>query len=169
MRRITVLLAMVAALAACGGFKRTFGIKDAPPAHREPRSTSIFGDWVLTNPDSTAFAGAKLVELSLQPTSFTIRAWYATANEAPATVTGTAAFGDGILTLTPQGTTNGEARPGFAAFVVGRPITVVASAAGGSLVFAPPPSGEGSAVVPSSVWNKKDQAKQAGQVPSTHD
>ena len=168
MRRFAVLLAMFAAVAACGGLKRTFGIKDAPPAHREPNTTSIFGNWVLTNPDSTAFAGAKLVEMSLQPTTFTIRAWYPTSSDA-ATITGTAAFGDGVLTLTPQATTNGDARPGFAAFVVGRPITVVASAAGGSLVFAPPPSSEGSAVVPSSVWNKKEQAKQAGQLPSTQD
>lgn len=166
MRRLAVLLAMCAVVAACGGLKRTFGIKDAPPAHREPRTTSIYGDWILTNPDSTAFAGARLVELSLQPTTFTIRAWYPTTSDV-ATVTGTAAFGDGVLTLTPQGTVNGGTQPGFAAFVVGRPIAVLASAAGGSLVFAPPPSSEGGAVVPSSVWHKKEQAKAAGQIPST--
>lgn len=167
MRRFAVLLAMTA-LAACGGFKKTFGIKDAPPAHREPRSTSIYGDWVLTNPDSTVFAGAKLVELSLQPTTFTIRASYPTSSDV-ATVTGTAAYGDGLLTLTPSGTINGGTRPGFAAFVVGRPIAVLASAAGGSLVFAPPPNNDGGAIVPSSIWHKKEQAKQAGAVPSTQD
>jgi hypothetical protein len=168
MRKFAVLLVTFAVVTACGGLKRTFGIKDAPPAHTEPRTTSIFGDWVLTNPDSTAFAGAQLVELSLQPTTFTLRAWYPTSADV-ATVTGTAAFGDGMLTLTPQGTLNGGTRPGFAAFVPGRPFAVLASAAGGSLVFAPPPNSEGSAIVPSSVWNKKAQAKAAGQVPSTQD
>ena len=58
MRKIALLIAMVA-VAGCGGFKKTFGIKDAPPAHSEPKTTSIYGDWVLANIDSTAFAGAR--------------------------------------------------------------------------------------------------------------
>ena len=53
MRKIALLIAMVA-VAGCGGFKKTFGIKDAPPAHTEPKTTSIYGDWVLANIDSTA-------------------------------------------------------------------------------------------------------------------
>ncbi|HEX2778766.1 MAG TPA: hypothetical protein VHM30_04650 [Gemmatimonadaceae bacterium] len=161
MRKVTAVAAMVVALAGCGTFKKTFGIKDAPPAHREPRSTSIYGDWVLANPDSTAFAGASLVELSLHESNFTIDATY--PGRSPVRISGTAAYGEGLLTLTPTG---GSADMGAlaTAFATGRPIAVVASAAGGSLVFAPPPTGGTTAVVPSSVWHKKSQAEAAGKV-----
>ena len=168
MRKIVALVAFAATVAGCGGIKKTFGIKDEPPAHRSPSTTSIFGSWVLTNVDSTAFAGARLVELTLQQTSFALTATYPT--QETVTVTGTAAYGDGLLTLTPMTSTASIDDRWRGAFVTGRPIVVVASAAGGSLVFAPPPtSNQGSAaIVPSSVWNKKSQAERAGQVPGSN-
>jgi hypothetical protein len=167
MRKIVALFAVAATVAGCGGLKKTFGIKDEPPAHRSPTSTSIYGDWVLTNVDSTAFAGAKLVELGLQPTSFSLTATY--PSQESVAVTGTAAYGDGLLTLTPTTSSAAVGDRWHGAFVTGRPITVVVSAAGGSLVFAPPPTSQqgSAAVVPSSVWNKKSQAQRAGQVPGS--
>jgi hypothetical protein len=158
MRKIALLIAMVA-VAGCGGFKKTFGIKDAPPAHSEPKTTSIYGDWILANIDSTAFAGAQTVELALHQTDFSITAVY--AGRPTFTVTGGAATGEGLLTLTPSAVSDPTAVGG--AFVAGRPIVLVASAAGSSLVFAPPPHGSGTAaIVPSSIWHKKAMAKAAG-------
>jgi len=162
MRRVTAVAAMVVALAGCGTVKRTFGIKDAPPAHREPRSTSIYGDWVLANADSTAVAGASLVELTLQESNFTINARYPT--QSPVMISGTTTYKDGVLTLTPTG---GNAQGSLGgAFTPGKPIQIVASAAGGSLVFAPPAMAGTTAVVPSSVWHKKTQAEAAGKIGS---
>ena len=158
MRKIAVLIAIVA-VTGCGGLKKTFGIKDAPPAHSEPKTTSIYGDWILANPDSTAFAGARTVELALHPSTFTMTAVY--AGRPTLSVMGGVAEGSGLLTLTP--TTVSDPTLAGGAFVAGRPITVVASAAGGSLVFAPPPNGQGTAaIVPSSIWHKKAQAEAAG-------
>ena len=160
MRKLAFLIAVVA-VAGCGGFKKTFGIKDAPPAHSEPKTTTIYGDWILANPDSTAFAGARTVELALRQSSFTITALY--PGRPTFTVSGGVAEGAGLLTLTPSAVSNPSAIGG--AFVAGRPIVVVASAAGGSLVFAPQPTGQGTAaIVPSSVWHKKAQAEAAGAV-----
>jgi hypothetical protein len=160
MRKIAVLIAMVA-IAGCGGLKRTFGIKDAPPAHSEPKTTSIYGDWILANVDSTAFAGARTVELALHQSDFTITAVY--PGRPTLTVSGGAATGEGLLTLTPSVVSDPSAVGG--AFIAGRPIVVVASAAGSSLVFAPPPHGQGTAaIVPSSVWHKKSMAEAAGSV-----
>ena len=79
-RALTMLSSLLLAaplLGACSSFNKAFKIQDEPPAHREPSTTSIYGDWVLaTPPDSTAFAGASLVELNLAPSSFTITAAY---------------------------------------------------------------------------------------------
>ena len=166
MRRIAALLVLAVTVAGCGQIKRTFGIKDEPPAHREPKTTSIYGNWVLDNVDSTAFAGAKVVELALQPTTFTITAW--DQNDATTTVSGSVAYGEGLLTLTPTGGSGATPDRWGGAFVPGRPISITASAAGGSLVFAPPPTNGVPAVVPSSVWHKKDQAKAAVIVPPTN-
>ena len=161
MRTVTAVAAMMMALAGCHTVKKTFGIKDAPPAHREPRSTSIYGDWVLANPDSTAFAGASMVQLSLQESNFTIDARY--PSRSPVMISGTASYKDGVLTLIPTGGADAGGSVG-AAFPVGKPISVVASAAGGSLVFAPPPMAGTTAVVPSSIWHKKTQAEAAGKI-----
>jgi len=167
MRKVIALAVFAATIAGCGGFKKTFGIKDAPPAHREPNTTTIYGDWVLTNVDSTAFAGAKLVELALQPTTFTLKATY--PSQETVAVMGTVGYGEGLLTLTPTSNTASLNDRWHGAFVMGKPIVVVASAAGGSLVFAPPPTSQqgSAAIVPSSVWNKRAQAERAGQVPGS--
>ena len=160
MRKVAFLIAMLA-VAGCGGIKKTFGIKDAPPAHREPKTTSIYGDWILTNPDSGSFAGARTVELNLTESTFRINALY--PSRPAFTVTGGVAVGDGLLTMTPSTVSDPTAAGG--SFVPGRPIVVVASAAGGSLVFAPPPTGQGTAaIVPSSIWHKKAQAEAAGSI-----
>ena len=160
MRKLAVLIAVVA-VAGCGGIKKTFGIKDAPPAHSEPKTTTIYGDWILANPDSTAFAGARTVELALRQSTFTITALYPGRPTFP--VSGGVGEASGLLTLTPSRVSDPSAVGG--AFVAGRPIVVVASAAGGSLVFAPPPTGQGTAaIVPSSVWHKTAQAEAAGGV-----
>ena len=160
MRKVAILIAMVA-VAGCGGIKKTFGIKDAPPAHREPRTTSIYGDWILTNPDSSAFAGARTVELNLGQSTFRINAMY--PGRPTFVVTGGVSEGDGLLTMTPSTVSDPAGAGG--SFAPGRPIIIVASAAGGSLVFAPPPTGSGTAaIVPSSIWHKKAQAEAAGAV-----
>ena len=164
MRKIALLIAMVA-VAGCGGFKKTFGIKDAPPAHTEPKTTSIYGDWVLANIDSTAFAGARTVELTLHPADFSITATY--PSRPTFTASGSAASGEGLLTLTPTMVSDPAGAGG--AFVTGRPIVIVASAAGSSLVFAPPPHGSGTAaIVPSSIWHTKAMAKAAGSALPTN-
>ena len=160
MRRVAILIAVLA-VAGCGGIKKTFGIKDAPPAHSEPRTTSIYGDWILTNPDSSSFAGARTVELNLATSTFRINAMY--PSRPNFTVTGGVSEGGGTLTMTPSTVSDPAGAGG--SVVPGRPFTVVASAAGGSLVFAPPPTGSGTAaIVPSSIWHKKAQAEAAGAV-----
>ena len=160
MRKVAVLIAILA-VAGCGGLKKTFGIKDAPAAHTLPKTTSIYGDWILANIDSTAFAGARTVELALHQSDFTITAMY--PGRPTFTVSGGAASGEGLLTLTPSTVSDPSAAGG--SFIAGRPIVVVASAAGSSLVFAPPPHGQGTAaIVPSSVWHKKSMAEAAGAV-----
>lgn len=157
MRKLLILLSL-ASVAGCGTIRKTFGIKDSSPAHREPGSTSIWGDWVLRTPvDSTAFMGARVVQLSLNPTSFTITANYPT--QGPMTITGSTSVADGtLLTLTP--TTGGGMEGRTLAFAPGQPISLRASAAGGTLVFAPP--SDVNLLFPSSVWNKRENAEAAG-------
>ena len=141
----------VVLLGACGLFQRGAVVNDAEPAHRPPKSTSIYGDWVLANPDSTAFVGARRVELNLQEATFRISAEY--PGESPMVVLGTviADPDGGLITLTPQSNTN----PGRGVLKVGLPIAIMASAADNSMVFAPPPP-QGPVVQPSSVWHRKE-------------
>ena len=164
MRRLIALLVLPASLAGCSFFHKTLGLKSEAPAHREPSTTSIYGDWMLATIDSTAFAGAKVVELSLQPTTFTIRATY--PNREPVVVSGTASVTqDGLLTLTPQtGMDETSAHWRAVSLLPGQPITVMATASGGSLIFASPTA---SAPVPSSVWHKMTAAERAGLLPKT--
>lgn len=158
MRFATLALAVVAVTSACGGFKRG----GQPPAHREPTTTSIYGEWVLVSPiDSTAFVGASKVEMSLETTSFRIHAFYPDRS-APVVIVGTVSrSNEGLLTLTP---TSGEtgATKGALLMAPGHPISLVASAAGGSLVFNSP---EDDTPTPTSVWNRKEQAEAAGRTP----
>lgn len=158
MQRTLGALAGLMLLAGCGFFKNTLGLKSGTPSYSEPTSTSIFGDWVLATTDSTAFAGARQVQLSLQPGSFTITADYAA--QSPVVVTGTAQLADGgTLTLVPNtGTTTNR---GAMSMQAGQPLTLLVSAAGNTLVFKPPTE---RVMEPSSVWHKLDKAKQAGTV-----
>jgi hypothetical protein len=158
MRKLIVLFALSTALTACGFFKRG----GEPPAHRPPNTTSIYGDWVLTSPvDSTAFAGATAVELNLSQTSFTINATY--PGRASQRIMGSVAEGEGgILTLIPQsGSTDATYARRSMAFVPGQPIQLIASAAGGSLLFKPPQATD---PTPSSIWAKRSMAEKAGMI-----
>ena len=149
---------------ACRSVNEAFKISEEPPAHREPTTTSIYGDWVLATPsDSTAFAGASLVELSLARSSFTITATYPHA--ATTVVRGTAATADdgALLTLTPTSGTQSGGR-GALVLVANQPVSVLASAAGNTMVFSPP--GGVTSAEPSSVWHRKDAAKAAGTIPA---
>ena len=159
MRRTACLLAAAVLLAGCSSLKKTFGLKDTTPAHVEPRSTSIYGSWMLSTPsDSTAFAGAQSVELSLAPGTFTITALYPT--RSPIVVRGNATLTEtGLLTLTPTELGAGLGTSGALVMAQGHPYTMLTSAAGNTLVFAPPSS---ASPVPSSVWHKKAAAQAAG-------
>ncbi|HUF26922.1 MAG TPA: hypothetical protein VMM18_08080 [Gemmatimonadaceae bacterium] len=159
MRRIVLLVLLAFVATGCGFFRKTFGVSD-PPAHTEPQTTSIWGEWVLaTQADSTAFAGARQVELSLQPGTFRLRALYPAGDVV---VTGTAGVTEsGLLTLVP-GTQTGQLAGSWRALTMrpGQPVSVLASSAGGSLVFAP----DERSVRPSSVWHRREAAERAGTI-----
>ena len=162
MRRILSLLVIAAFVAGCGGMKKTFGLDDKTPAHVSPKSTSIYGSWVLATPaDSTAFAGASLVELTLDQGAFTIMATYPA--RSPVLVRGSAALTEtGLLTLVPQSGMEGTLATGALVMVRGQPHSWLASAAGNTMLFASP---AGTDTDPSSVWHKKSAAKAAGTLP----
>jgi hypothetical protein len=158
LRAAFLLVAAAGALGACRHGK--LALSEDPPAHREPTTTSVYGDWVLATPtDSTGFAGAKAVELKLDRTSFVVTAIY--PNSAPQTIRGTVGTGEnGLLTLTPGTSSQSTIRSAGLVMVAGQPITVLASAAGNTMVFSTP---RGSAPQdPSSIWHRKDAAKAAG-------
>lgn len=161
MRRTLGALAGLSLLAGCGFFQKTFGLKSTTPEYASPNTTSIYGDWVLASaPDSTAFAGARMVQMTLQPGTFTITADYPT--QSALVLSGTAQLADGgQITFVPTASTGAGAR-GSLVMVAGQPLTLLASAAGNTLVFKPPTD---RAIEPSSVWHKKDKAKQAGRIP----
>ena len=164
MRRTMTVLAGLMLLSGCGFFKKTVGLKSGEPGYSTPGTTSIYGDWVLgTAPDSTAFAGASSVELNLQPGNFVLTAMY--PGRQPITIRGNAVLAPegGVLTLTPQSGT-AEGSRGALVMAAGQPLTLIASAAGNTLVFQPPSE---RAVEPSSVWHKKAKAQQAGTAPAT--
>jgi hypothetical protein len=151
--------AALCAVAACGGtLKKTFGVKDSAPAHVEPNTTSVLGTWVLSTPtDSTAFAGASSVELTMQPSRFSIVAAYPSAEAV--TIGGSMTVSDaGLVTLTPESGSQ-RANTGMLVMTVGRPVSLRASAAGNTLVFAAP---QDNSPDPSSIWHKKAASIQAG-------
>ena len=159
MRKAILVIALAGGLAGCGFFRKTLGVGDSSPAHTPPKTTSIWGDWILaTAPDSTAFVGASKVELRLDPTEFAITAAYPT--RPTVTVRGSVAVAesDGLVTLQPQTGLEGVGSGGFA-WRPGERVTVVASAAGNTLVFAPP---RDNVARPSSVWYRKEAAQKAG-------
>ena len=162
MRKSIIIAALAVGLAGCGMFRKTLGVGDSSPAHTPPRTTSIWGDWVLaSSPDSTAFVGASRVEMRLEQTSFTITANYPTRSTVVVRGTVTQAEEGGLVTLDPQSGLEGMAAGGFA-WRAGERVTVVASAAGNTLVFAPP---RDMIARPSSVWHRKEAAERAGTIP----
>jgi hypothetical protein len=160
MRRTVLALALLASLPACSLFRKG-KLTDSTPAHRGAQNSTPFGDWVLfTDPNQTAFAGARRVELSLAPTSFRMVAEYPAGDRV--IITGPASITpSGLLTLMPQSTT-AMASGGRPPLLAGQMIQVLASAADNTMVFAPP---EGMAPTPSSVWHRIEKAREAGQVP----
>src|SRR5918992_796915 len=136
MRRTLLALALFAALPACSLFRKA-KLTDSTPAHTPAQTSSPFGDWVLfTDPDSTAFVGARRVNLELNPTNFRMVAVYPAGDQL--VISGTATITpSGLLTLMPQSTTMpaSGARPPILA---GQTIQVLASAADNTMVFAPP-------------------------------
>lgn len=155
MRKIAALLGLTVALGGCGLFHHT-----EAPAHTAPNTTAVWGNWMLRHPDSTSFAGASSVQLAMQPGTFTITADY--PGSAPVVITGRVDQSEGgLLTFVPEsGVGSTSDRWHAIHFVSGQPITVLASAAGNSLVFAP--SSRLSDPTPSSVWSRVDAAAAAG-------
>jgi hypothetical protein len=161
MRKAILVIALAGGLAGCGFFRKTLGVGDSSPAHTPPKSTSIWGDWILaTAADSTAFVGASKVEMRLDPAEFAIIANYPT--RPTVTVRGSVTMSEdgGLVTLLPQTGLDAVGNGGFA-WKQGERVTVVASAAGNTLVFAPP---RDNIARPSSVWYKKEAAQKAGTV-----
>ncbi len=160
-------LALAAAVAGCSRFSRGGQVTDTAPAHAGAQSANIFGDWILgSSPDSTAFVGARVVQMGLSPSRFTIIANYAAGE--PWVVTGMVAVSEdgGMIRLTPEtnnrtysGVVNAPLRPNM-------PFELLVSAADNSMVFAPPPNGALDLGRPSSVWHRRDAAMAAGLVTS---
>lgn len=161
MRRTVLALVLLAWLPACSLFRKG-RLTDSAPAHTPAQTSSPFGEWVLfTDPNQTAFAGARRVELSLTPNSFRMVAVYPAGDQV--VITGPASITpSGLLTLMPQSTTT-MASGGRPPILAGQMIQVLASAADNTMVFAPP---EGMQPTPSSVWHRLAKAREAaGQVP----
>ena len=163
MRKAIVAISLTAVLAGCGFFRKTLGISDSSPAHTPARTTSIWGDWVLaTASDSTAFFGAKLVEMKLDPSRFSITANYPTRPTIVITGGVSQTETSGLVTLDPQ--TGLEQMSGnLYAWRPGERVTLVASAAGNTLVFAPP---RDLTARPTSTWFRRDAAVRAGIIPT---
>lgn len=161
MRKAILVIALAGGLAGCGFFRKTLGVGDSSPAHTPPTTTSIWGDWILaTAADSTAFVGASRVEMRLEPTEFSITANYPTRPTVTVRGAVTVAEDVGLVTLQPQSGLDAVGSGGFA-WRPGERVTVVASAAGNTLVFAPP---RDNVARPSSVWYRKDAAQKAGTI-----
>ena len=162
MRKAILVIALAGGLAGCGFFRKSLGVGDSAPAHTPPKTTSIWGDWILATPsDSTAFIGASAVEMRLDPSEFTITVNYPTRPTATVRGSVTVAEDGNLVTLQPQ---TGLDQVGGGNFVwrQGERVTVVASAAGNTLLFAPP---RDNLARPSSVWHRKEAAQKAGTVP----
>ena len=164
MRRTVLALALLTALPACSWFRRA-KLTDSTPTPTPAQASSPFGEWVLfTDPNKTAFAGAKRVALNLTPSTFRMVAVYPAGNQV--VVSGQASITpSGLLTLMPQTTTamaSGERPP----IPTGQTIQVLASAADNTMVFAP---AHGMAPTPSSIWHRVAKAREAGQlgIPAT--
>lgn len=160
MRRTVLALALLATLPACSLFRKA-KLTDSTPAHTPAQSSSPFGEWVLfTDPNQTAFVGARRVDFSLTPTTFRMVAVYPAGDRFVATG-GASITPSGLLTLSPENVTT-TVSGGRPPILAGQTIQVLASAADNTMVFAPP---HGMAPTPSSVWHRTEKAREAGQVP----
>lgn len=162
MRKMVALAALAAFLGGCGFLRHPLSGLESP-GYTEPRSTAVWGDWVLASPpDSTSFVGASRVDLALSSGAFTLTASYPGA--APLVVTGAASLAEGgVLTLTPSTGVSEAHGAGLAInFVPGRPISFLASASGNTMVFAPNDPQAGPR--PTSIWNRRAAAEAAGLV-----
>jgi hypothetical protein len=163
MRGIPVFLsAALLATAACQSAQQRVELREVPEYPDEPKTVSVLGDWVLaTRPDSTVFVGASQVELHIGMNEFTIQARYPGRSDViikgDVNTDGTT----GPLQLVPRtmlGGAGGGAPP--LAIVTGQPITMIASAAGQTLVFGS--LDPGAPPNPSSVWHRREAARAAG-------
>ena len=162
MQKALMVAVLVGGLTGCGFFRKTLGVGDTAPAHTPPTTTSIWGDWVLaTSPDSTAFIGASSVELRLDQSAFSITANYPT--RPPVVIRGSVSVAEagGLVTLDPQSGLEGMGGGSFG-WNPGERVSIVASAAGNTLLFAPP---RDNLARPTSVWYRKEAAQRAGAVP----
>ncbi|MFN2400504.1 MAG: hypothetical protein ABR543_17985 [Gemmatimonadaceae bacterium] len=154
------------ALMACQSRRARVDLSDTAPAYTEPQTTSVFGDWVLSeSPNATAFRGAQLVAMNLTATTFRITIHYPT-EATPLVISGATGRSStgGLLTLTPGSISDaGQGASARNDFHVGSPITVLASAAGNTLVFADPYK----TTQPSSIWARREAAAAAGIIDTT--
>lgn len=152
-KQVVVGLTLALAVAgSCRSLQRSLGLG----GNAGSRSTSVYGSWVLATPiDSTSFAGASQVELTLAPGSFTLAATY--PDRAALSVSGRADLANGAtLTLVPAPGMGDGTRIGFPP---GQPFSRVASASGATLVLAAPSA---SIPLPTSVWYRLEAARAAG-------
>lgn len=159
MRSAAYLLCALLAVAACSRAQRQATLDESEFVVQPARSASILGDWVLVNADETQFVGAQTVELRLKPGAFTLVAQY--PGEGLVVVDGTASFdpNGGLLTLTPRSNTRATSGRGAPLLPVGETLSVLATAADNTMVFAQP----GDALrEPTSVWHKSTAARRAG-------
>jgi hypothetical protein len=149
------LTLVLASAIGCRSVQRSVGLA----GDEGSSTTSVFGRWVLGTPaDSTGFAGASQVQLTLSPGTFALNATY--PGRPALAVSGSASIADGgLLTLVPDAGSTGATAIGMPP---GQPLTRLASASGNTLVLAPPNS---QVPIPSSVWHRLDAARAAGQVP----
>ena len=158
MRKLAGLTMLTVMLAGCGMMHRVFGTSSSARDY-SPGSTAVWGTWVLRSPDSTSFVGADQVRMELQPGSFALTASY--PGRAPLVVNGTANMSEsGLLTLTPASSLSNPMQGRALNFTAGKPIALLASAAGNTLVFAP--ARRDVDPTPSSVWHRLEAAEKAG-------
>ncbi|MDQ6886627.1 MAG: hypothetical protein M3068_04970 [Gemmatimonadota bacterium] len=165
-RRLLCVPLMAVTLAACSQARRQ-KLEDISPPMQRARTFTVIGNWVLaTPPDSTAFAGAQNVLLSLTSTSFILTANY--PGKPPFIISGDADAKPegGLITLTPRQTIqDGRVVDPNPEFIAGRPVTVIATAAGPSMVFAH----QDNPKLPTSIWARPAEAEAAGIIKSAKD
>ena len=146
---------------ACRTAPRPSPFLDGQPSHVEVTPSSVFGDWVLfTVAERGELGRYNSVQLSLSPSAFVLTA--SAPKLVPLIVTGTAVSeGNGLgLILTPRSITRaGQSLEHAGGLVVGLPVRLVASAAGGTMIVQPPfalPE------VASSIWHRREASIAAG-------